>query len=198
MYYNSITLQQMKLPIYLLGHSVLRAHTEEIAEATPELKTLIADMYETMYDASGVGLAAPQIGRKLRMFVIDGSPLAEDFPECAGSKMTIINPELEVIEDVQPVTREEGCLSVPGMSEPVKRTEHIRLSWLDEDMKPHEREFSGFLSRIIQHEYDHLEGIVYVDRISGIRKQLAKGKIKNIEKGNVSCTYRTRAASNKK
>ncbi len=182
----------MKLPIYLYGHPVLRAETEEIDRDYPDLQKLIADMWETMYASEGVGLAAPQIGRSIRLIVLDGSALAEDFPECAGSKMVLINPELDVIEDSDPVSRAEGCLPVPGLSENVKRHEHIRLNWLDENFVEHEKEFTGFLSRIIQHEYDHLEGTVYTDRIAPIRKQLIGGKLRNISKGKVACDYRTK------
>ena len=184
----------MKLPVYLYGHPVLREETVEVTSNYPELRKLIDDMFETMYDSAGVGLAAPQIGKSLRMFVVDGSCLAEEFPECADSRMAVINPELEVIEDVDIVSREEGCLSVPGLSESVKRHEHIRLRWVDEDFKEHEQEFKGFMSRIIQHEYDHLEGVVYVDRVSPIRRQLMKSKLSNIAKGRVKCSYRVKAA----
>ena len=185
----------MLLPIYLYGHPVLRAETEEITPDYPDLKKLIADMWETMYNSEGVGLAAPQIGRSIRLIVLDGSVLAEDFPECKDSKMVLINPELDVIEDMDPVSRAEGCLSIPGLSENVKRVEHVRLNWLDEDFVEHEKEFTGFLSRIIQHEYDHLEGHVYTDHIAPIRKQLVKSKLNNIAKGKVRCDYRTKAAA---
>ena len=185
----------MLLPIYLYGHPVLRAETEEITPDYPDLKKLIADMWETMYNSEGVGLAAPQIGRSIRLIVLDGSVLADDFPECKDSKMVLINPELDVIEDMEPVSRAEGCLSIPGLSENVKRTEHVRLNWLDEDFVEHEKEFTGFLSRIIQHEYDHLEGEVYTDHIAPIRKQLVRSKLNNIAKGKVRCDYRTKAAA---
>lgn len=185
----------MLLPIYLYGHPVLRAETEEITPEYPDLNKLIADMWETMYNSEGVGLAAPQIGRSIRLIVLDGSVLAEDFPECKDSKMVLINPELDVIEDMDPVSRAEGCLSIPGLSENVKRVEHVRLNWLDENFEEHEKEFTGFLSRIIQHEYDHLEGEVYTDHISPIRKQLVRSKLGNIAKGKVHCDYRTKVAS---
>ena len=185
----------MILPIYLYGHPVLRAETEEITPEYPDLKKLIADMWETMYNSEGVGLAAPQIGRSIRLIVLDGSVLAEEFPECKDSKMVLINPELDVIEDMEPVSRSEGCLSVPGLSENVKRVEHVRLNWLDENFVEHEKEFTGFLSRIIQHECDHLEGEVYTDHITPIRKQLIKSKLSNIAKGKVRCDYRTKSAS---
>ncbi|MDE6291635.1 MAG: peptide deformylase [Muribaculaceae bacterium] len=185
----------MLLPIYLYGHPVLRAETEEITPDYPDLKKLIADMWETMYNSDGVGLAAPQIGRSIRLVVLDGSVLGDDFPECKDSKMVLINPELDVIEDMDPVSRSEGCLSIPGLSENVKRVEHIRLNWLDEDFVEHEKEFTGFLSRIIQHECDHLEGEVYTDHISPIRKQLVRSKLNNIAKGKVRCDYRTKTAT---
>ncbi len=185
----------MLLPIYLYGHPVLRAETEEITPDYPDLKKLIDDMWETMYNSEGVGLAAPQIGKSIRLIVIDGSVLGDELPECKDSKMVLINPELDVIEDMDPVTRSEGCLSIPGLSENVKRVEHVRLNWLDENFVEHEKEFFGFLARIIQHECDHLEQTVYTDRISPIRKQLIRSKLNNISKGKVRCDYRTKAAS---
>lgn len=181
----------MILPIYLFGQPVLRNETDDIEPDYPELKKLVDDMFETMYHSDGVGLAAPQIGLPISVFVIDGTVVADKFPECKDLKMAIINPELEVIEDADPVTREEGCLSLPGLSEPVKRHEHIRLNWLDENFEEHEQEFTGFASRIIQHEFDHLLGTVYTDRISPIRKQLVRNKLNNIAKGKVKCDYRT-------
>ena len=185
----------MILPIYLYGHPVLRAETEEITPDYPDLKKLIADMWETMYNSEGVGLAAPQIGRSIRLIVLDGSALEDNFPECKDSKMVLINPELDVIEDMNPISRSEGCLSIPGLSENVRRIEHVRLNWLDEDFVEHEKEFTGFLSRIIQHEYDPLEGHVYTDHIAPIRKQLVKSKLNNIAKGKVRCDYRTKTAA---
>lgn len=182
----------MILPIYLYGQSVLRQETDEIEPDYPELKKLVADMYETMYHSDGVGLAAPQVGLPISLAVIDGSPLAENFPECKDLKLTMVNPELEVLDDVPLVSREEGCLSIPGLSEPVKRHEHIRLNWLDEDFVEHEQEFFGFASRIIQHEFDHLLGTVYTDRVSPIRKQMIRTKLNNIAKGKVKCSYRTK------
>ena len=185
----------MIYPIYLFGHPVLRKKCEPVNPDYPELKQLVADMFETMYNSEGVGLAAPQIGKSIRLVVIDGNVLSENFPECKDLKLTLINPELEVIEDEAPVTREEGCLSLPGLSENVKRHEHVKLSWLDEDLKPHSAEFKGFASRIIQHELDHLEGEVYTDHVSPIRKQLIKSKLNNISKGKVSCDYKVKTAS---
>lgn len=180
----------MILPIYLYGTPVLRKEAEDIDEDYPELQKLIADMFETMYHSEGIGLAAPQIGKSIAVIVVDASVLSKDFPECADSKMVIINPELEVIEDEPAVTRSEGCLSLPGLSENVKRFEHIRLNWLDENFEEHEQEFTGFLARCIQHEFDHLLGTVYTDRISPIRKQMIRNKLHNLERGKAKCDYR--------
>lgn len=187
----------MILPVYIYGHPVLRRDTEDVSPDHEGLNELIESMWETMYHSEGVGLAAPQIGKSLRLIVIDGTPLADTFPECADSKMVLINPELEVIEDRDPEARDEGCLSLPGMNESVKRIEHVNLKWLDENFQPHEQEFSGFLSRIIQHEYDHLEGTMYVDRVSPIRKQLIKNKLSAFTKGKVNCDYRVVTAPRK-
>ena len=178
----------MKLPVSLYGHPVLREISEDITPDYPGLKQLVADMFETMYASDGVGLAAPQIGRNDRIVVIDASPVAENFPECDGWKKALINPEIEIL-DGDMVSRSEGCLSLPGLSEDVKRVEHIRLRWLDEDFQPHEEEISGFLARIVQHECDHLEGKVYIDHISAIRKQLIRSKLNNIVTAKVRCEY---------
>lgn len=145
-------------------------------------------MYAMMYESEGVGLAAPQIGRNDRIVVIDADPVGDTFPECAGRKLTLINPVVEVL-DGEAVSRSEGCLSLPGLSENVKRVEHIRLSWVDEDFNPHSEEISGFLARIVQHECDHLEGKLYIDHISPIRKQLIKSKLANIVGGKIRCDY---------
>lgn len=181
----------MILPVYIYGHPVLREETEDIDKDYPGLQKLIKDMWETMYFTDGVGLAAPQIGKSISLIVIDGSPLADKFPECKDSKLCLINPELEIMEDEDPVSHEEGCLSLPGMSESVKRYEHVRLNWLDEDFVEHEQEFTGFLARIIQHEFDHLLGTVYTDRISLIRKQMIRNKLNAFTRGKVKCDYRT-------
>ncbi len=183
----------MKLPIYLYGHPVLRKISTDITPDYADLKELLANMFETMYDSDGVGLAAPQIGRNDRIIVIDASPLAETFPELDGFKKVLINPQLEVL-DGDKETRAEGCLSLPGLSENVARVEHIRLRWLDENFEEHDEEFSGFGARVIQHEYDHLEGKVYIDHISGIRKQLIRSKLNNIAAGKVRPDYPVRFA----
>lgn len=188
----------MKLPVYLYGHPVLRKVSQPVASDYPELKKLVEDMFTTMYASEGVGLAAPQIGRNDRLVVIDADPVKEAFPECAGRKLVLINPEIEVLEG-ESVIRGEGCLSLPGLSEDVARVEHIRLRWVDEDFQPHEEEISGFLARIVQHECDHLEGKLYIDHVKGIRKQFMRGKLNNIISGKTRCDYPVKyAPKNKK
>lgn len=187
----------MKLPVYLYGHPVLRNISKDIDKDYPELQKLVADMYETMYASEGVGLAAPQIGRNDRIVVIDADPLGEHFPECAGRKFTLINPVIEIL-DGEKVTRDEGCLSLPGLSEAVPRVEHIRLKWVDENFEPHEEEISRFLARVVQHECDHLEGKLYIDHVSLIRKQLIRGKLHNIMDGKTRCGYPVKYAPKKK
>ena len=148
-------------------------------------------MFETMYASEGVGLAAPQIGRNDRIVVIDADPVSENNPECAGRKMVLINPVVEIL-DGEKITRGEGCLSLPGLSENVTRIEHIKLQWEDENFTKHEEIISGFLARIVQHEYDHLEGHVFTDRVSPLRRQMIGTKLQNIQKGKVRCAYKTK------
>lgn len=187
----------MKLPVYLYGHPVLRKEAEPLPQDFPGLKDLVKDMFAAMYESEGVGLAAPQIGKSIRLVVIDADPVAEAFPECAGRKFALINPEIEIL-DGDKVSRPEGCLSLPGISENVTRVEHIRLRWLDEDMQPHEEEISGYLARIVQHECDHLEGKVFTDHISAIRKQLIRRKLNDIVTGRVAVDYPVRFAPSAK
>ena len=180
----------MILPIYLYGQPVLRQEAEDVAENYPDLKELVADMYETMYESEGVGLAAPQVGLPIRLIVIDADVLKDTFPELEGVKLTLVNPELDILTDGPKVTRSEGCLSLPGLSESVTRYEKVLLNWLDENFEEHEQVFEGYLARIIQHEYDHLDGTLYVDRISPIRKQLIKSKLNSIARGKIRCDYK--------
>lgn len=187
----------MKLPVYLYGHPVLRAISKEVTPEYPDLKQLIADMFATMYTSEGVGLAAPQIGRNDRIVVIDADPVARNFPECAGRKLVLINPVVEILQGDR-ISRGEGCLSLPGLSENVSRVEHIRLAWSDEDFQPHEEEISGFLARIVQHECDHLEGRLYIDHISPIRRQLIRAKLNNIITGRTRVDYPARYAPKKR
>lgn len=187
----------MKLPIYLYGHPVLRKVSEPVESADAELKTLLDNMFEAMYNSDGVGLAAPQIGINKRIVVIDGSPVAESFPECEGTKMALINPEIEIL-DGETVSRTEGCLSLPGIAEDVKRVEHLRLRWHDENMVQHEKEFTGFIARIIQHECDHLDGKVFIDHISPARKLLIKRKLNSIVEGKTRVDYPAKYAPKRK
>ena len=182
----------MILPIYLYGTSVLRQEAEDIEQDYPGLQKLIKDMFETMYNSEGVGLAAPQTGKSIAVIVIDASVLAEDFPECANSKMVLINPQMEVIEDGELVSRSEGCLSLPGISEPVRRPTRIRVKYLDREWNEHDEWVEGYLARVMQHEFDHLEGKVFTDRISPLRKQLIKKKMANLLAGKFSCSYKTK------
>lgn len=182
----------MILPIYLYGQPVLRQEAEDVAEGYPDLKKLVADMYETMHSSDGVGLAAPQIGLPIRLIVIDADPMKDTFPELEGVQLTLVNPEVDILNDVPKVSRSEGCLSLPGLSESVQRHEKVRLNWLDEDFVEHEQIFEGFLARIIQHEYDHLDGMLYIDRISPIRKQLIRNKLNAIVRGKVQCSYKVK------
>lgn len=182
----------MILPIYLYGQPVLRKEAKEITADYPNLKELIDNMFETMYNADGVGLAAPQVGLEIRLFVIDLEPLAEDNPEYAGFKKVFINPRI-VEETGETVKLEEGCLSIPGINENVEREERIRIQYFDENFVPHDEVYDKFFARCIQHEYDHIEGILFIDKISGIRKQLIKSKLNNMIKGRTNCRYKVKA-----
>ena len=181
----------MILPMYLYGQSVLRKVAEPIDKDYPELQTLIDNMFETMYKSEGVGLAAPQIGLGIRVVVIDASPMADEEPSLANSKMALINPHIESFEG-ENVSMEEGCLSLPGIHESVTRKNTIHITYMDENFVEHDEGISGYLARVIQHEYDHLEGHVFTDRISPIRRQLITNKLQNIAKGKVNCNYKTK------
>jgi len=181
----------MILPMYLYGQSVLRKVAEPIEKDYPELQTLIDNMFETMYKSEGVGLAAPQIGLGIRVVVIDASPMAEEEPSLTNSKMALINPHIESF-DGENVSMEEGCLSLPGIHESVTRKNTIHITYMDENFVEHDEVISGYLARVIQHEYDHLEGHVFTDRISPIRRQLITNKLQNIAKGKVNCNYKTK------
>lgn len=184
----------MKLPVYLYGHPVLRKVSTDIDKDYPNLDEFVKNMFDTMYGSNGIGIAAPQVGRNDRIIVIDVDPLKDTFKELAGVCMVLINPHLEVLEDGETNSREEGCLSLPGISENVVRTEKVHLTWLDEKFEAHDEVFSGYLARVIQHEYDHLEGQVFTDHISVLRKQFIRNKLANIAKGKVRCDYKVRSA----
>lgn len=182
----------MILPIYLYGHPVLRNISPDITPDFPGLHELVENMKATMYASDGIGIAAPQVGVNARVVYIDASVLADSFPELADSKYVLINPHIEVIENGEKISREEGCLSLPGIHEPVTRIEKIRINYLDEEFKPHEEVVSGYLARVMQHECDHLDAVLFIDHLSPIRKQLIRGKLNSIIKGKVRCDYRTK------
>ncbi|MDH6533564.1 peptide deformylase [Parabacteroides sp. 52] len=182
----------MILPIFLYGQPVLRAEMEDVSPDYPDLKRLIANMFDTMYNADGVGLAAPQVGLAIRLLVIDADVISEDCPECKGFKRTMINPEITERSEEE-VTLEEGCLSFPGIHEKVTRARNIRVKYLDEDFVEHDEVIEGFAARVVQHECEHLDGHVFIDNISGIRRQLNKGKLNDIIKGTARCAYKAKA-----
>ena len=184
----------MILPVYLYGQPVLRKVAEEISPDYKGLTELIDNMYETMYKSEGIGLAAPQIGLSIRLIVIDTDVMAESYPECKGFKITLINPAV-LDRPGNNVSFEEGCLSLPGIHESVTRPDKVTVSYLDENFQPQTKTFEGFQARVVQHEYDHLEGKMFIDRISLIRKQLIKSKLNSIVKGKVNCDYRIKAVS---
>ena len=161
----------MILPIYLYGQPVLRRATEDIDAAYPNLKELISNMYETLEQAEGCGLAAPQIGLSIRLFIVDGTELAEDYPECAGFKQAFINPE--IIECSGEQTGEEGCLSVPGKSGVVTRPNYVKARAYDENMELFEIEGTELFARAMCHEFDHLDGHLYVEKVEGELKDVA-------------------------
>jgi peptide deformylase len=148
-------------------------------------------MHETMKASSGVGLAAPQIGLALNMFVVDLSPYADDDPALADSKRTFINPEI-YWEDETEVAMEEGCLSIPGLNEDVFRPERVRIRWVDERFVPHDAEFGGYEARVIQHEYDHLRGKMFVDRLSPLRRTMLRNRLVAMSKGKYEAAYKTK------
>ncbi|MBQ9216958.1 MAG: peptide deformylase [Muribaculaceae bacterium] len=181
----------MVLPIYLYGHPVLRTATQQVTPDYPDLDKLIQNMKDTMYASDGIGIAAPQVGKSIRLIYIDVDVLKDDMPELKDKRFVLINPVITVDTDSKTVSREEGCLSLPGIHESVTRHDRIHVKWTDENWQQHEEDIEGFLARVFQHEYDHLEETVFVDHLSPIRKQLIKNKLMNIVKGKVSCDYRT-------
>ena len=158
----------MLLPIYLYGQPVLRKVAENVPADYPELPKLAENMFATMDKASGVGLAAPQVGLALRMFVVDGDALSEDYPECSGFRRCMVNPEM-IEESEETDTKDEGCLSIPGIYEPVKRPTWIVMKYLDENLVEHQERIEGFAARMTLHEYDHLDGKMFIEHVSPIR-----------------------------
>ena len=179
----------MILPIYAYGNNVLRALASDIDKDYPELSKVIDNMFDTMYAASGVGLAAPQVGLPIRLIVIDASPYDKEEPQLEGFKKVLINAEI-LEESGEKWTFNEGCLSFPKLREDVVRNSTIKISYYDENFNHHEEIFDGIAARIIQHEYDHIEGKVFVDRLSPLKKRLLKRKLTDIAKGHIATDYK--------
>ena len=179
----------MILPITIYGDPILRKVTENIKLNYEGLKDLIYNMFESMYNAEGVGLAAPQIGLPIRVFVVDLSPLGKGEPSLDGFKKAFINAKI-VERSGEEELMEEGCLSIPGIHEEVYRKSHIRIQYMDIDGQSHDEEYDGYIARVLQHEYDHLDGIMFVDHCSPLKKRLLKRKLSDISKGITNATYR--------
>lgn len=184
----------MIYPIVVYGDPVLKREADEIEEGSIDVIKLRDDMFETMYEASGIGLAAPQIGKSLRMFVVDGSPLEEEGME--DFKKVFINPEI-VWEKGEKWNFEEGCLSIPGIREEISRHAKLRINYLDENFVEHEEEYDGMKARIIQHEYDHIDGVLFTDYLTPFKKRVLKGKLNNISKGKCDADYKIKLPSKK-
>ncbi|MEP2238553.1 MAG: peptide deformylase [Maribacter sp.] len=194
----------MILPIIAYGDSVLRKVADDIDKDYPKLNDLIANMWETMYNASGVGLAAPQIGLPIRIFLVDTTPFSgdEDLTEdeqkqLDGFKRVFINATIEE-ETGDEWAFNEGCLSIPDVREDVSRKGTIKITYLDENFKEHEETFDGLLARVIQHEYDHIEGVLFTDKLSALKKRMLKGRLTNISKGKINVDYRMKFPAMKK
>jgi len=180
----------MIYPIIMYGDPVLRQRASDLEKGT-DVHQLVEDMYETMHNASGIGLAAPQIGKSIRLFVVDGT-IMDDEPNMADFKKVFINPVM-VEETGEPWEYEEGCLSIPNIREKVSRKETLTIRYYDADWAQHEETYDGIKARIIQHEYDHIEGKMFVDYLTPLKKRLLKGKLADISKGKVDTEYRIAA-----
>lgn len=180
----------MIYPIVAYGDPILKKKAIDIDANYPKLKELITNMYETMYDSSGVGLAAPQIGIGIRLFVVDCSPFDEE-PAAQDFKKTFINPVITE-ETGDKWNFKEGCLSIPGIREEVARHPQLTITYLDEDFNEQTASYDGVIARVIQHEYDHLEGILFIDKLNPLKKRMIQGKLNDIQKGKVDVDYRMR------
>ncbi len=180
----------MIYPVVVYGHTVLRKRSREIPDNIQGLEEFIGNLFETMYASEGVGLAAPQVGQTLRLFVVDATPYAEDEPELKNFKKVFINPEI-VERSGKIVSFNEGCLSIPNIREDVNREETVLIRYQNEKWEWLEEEYNGIASRIIQHEFDHLNGVLFTDLVSPLRKKLLRGKLRAISKGNFKASYRT-------
>ena len=181
----------MIYPIVIYGSQILRNESVDITPDYPELKKLIDDMWITLAEAEGVGLAAPQIGKNIRLFIDDCTPWGEEDPTLADYKRVFINPEIYE-ESEETSLFEEGCLSLPGLHENVRRPVAIRMRYLDENFVEHDEEFTGKPARVIQHEYDHIEGLVFTDHLAPIRKNLIKNKLQKMARGSYKAFYKTK------
>jgi peptide deformylase len=194
----------MILPIVGYGDPVLRKVCEEVDNNYSNLNEIIADMYETMYNASGVGLAAPQVGFAIRLFVVDTEPFSDsddlseqEQEQLKGFKQTFINAKM-LKEEGEEWSFNEGCLSIPDVREDVYRNEKITIEYYDENFNKKTEQFDGLVARVIQHEYDHIEGILFTDRISSLKKQLIKKKLQNIMEGKARPDYRMKFVAKKR
>ncbi len=183
----------MVLPIYIYGQPVLRKVAEDIPTDFPELETLLKDMWETLAESEGIGLAAPQIGKSIRVVVIDLDVISDDMPEYKDFRHAFINAHIIEYDESEADSMEEGCLSLPAIHEKVVRPKRIHVKWLDEQLLPHDEWIEGYLARVMQHEFDHLDGKMFVDRVSSLRKQLIKSKLKALIQGRFRCGYKTKA-----
>lgn len=182
----------MILPIYTYGQPVLRKETDEIDANYPNLKGIIQDMWDMLDKSHGVGLAAPQVGLPIRLAIINLDCISEEEPQYAGYKRIFINPYIEEFDESETESMEEGCLSLPGLSEKVTRPTRIRVSYLDENFQEHNEWVDGYLARVMQHEFDHLDGIVYTDHLKGLRRQLMAPKLKQLVKGLFRADYKVK------
>jgi len=179
----------MIYPVAVYGHPVLRKIAKDIEPDHEGLNEIVENMWETMYESDGIGLAAPQVNKSIRLIVIDASPLEEDFPELKGFKKVIINPKIVESNEEDDII-DEGCLSLPTIREEVRRPTQITIKYFDVDFNPITETYYDFAARVVQHEYDHLEGILFVDHISPLKKRLLKGKLNKISKGDVNVEYK--------
>ena len=181
----------MIYPIVIYGSQVLRNKSENITPDYPDFKKLVEDMFLTLEEAEGVGLAAPQIGKNIRLFIVDFTPWGEDDPSLADYRKVFVNAEIyERSEETS--LFEEGCLSLPGLHENVRRPVSIRMRYLDENFVEHDEEFTGRPARVIQHEYDHIEGLVFTDNLSPLRRNLIKNKLQKMARGSYRAAYKTK------
>ena len=182
----------MILPIYTYGQPVLRKVAEDIDSSYPDLPQLIQDMYDTLERSEGIGLAAPQVGLSIRLAVINLDVISEDYPEYKGYIRTFINPHIIEMDETETDVMEEGCLSLPGIHEKVRRSKRIHVKYLDDQFQPHDEWVEGYLARVMQHEFDHLEGHIFTDHLMGLRKQMANSRLKSIARGSFSCNYKVK------